>query len=327
MLQHWQAPPATLLGYNDLIIQGRIEMLDRYRELVVLARTLNFNTAAEELHLSQSSLTRHIATLERELGFFLFRRSPTTLTPEGRRFVAEVEKIITEFDEVVTDCRARSRNAKEGLVLSMPVVSNSYWGDIFYESAYGMQARHPDMPPPRFCQERELTIEESVYTGAADVGMVFREPQDMPEGFAYQRLMEFPLAVYFTKDSELRHLDTVTIDDIADRFLVRPTSPHLQTCFDAEVDTFRNNGVEPRYRVRDFEDYDRIVFMLQPDEIFIGNVLAESALQANWPIDGRPLTAAYGHYPVYLLYRNDKAKSHVQEFVEMCREVAARRPN
>ena len=38
-------------------------MLDLFRELQVLGQTLNFTKAANLLHMSQSSLTRHIATM------------------------------------------------------------------------------------------------------------------------------------------------------------------------------------------------------------------------------------------------------------------------
>lgn len=43
-------------------------IFDRFREAVVLAKSLNFNVASALLHISQPTLTRHIANLERELG-------------------------------------------------------------------------------------------------------------------------------------------------------------------------------------------------------------------------------------------------------------------
>ena len=54
--------------------------------LVTLADRLHFARAAEELGLSQSALSRSIASLENQLGMRLFDRdrSGVTLTPQGR---------------------------------------------------------------------------------------------------------------------------------------------------------------------------------------------------------------------------------------------------
>ena len=55
------------------------------REFVVLALRLDYAAAARELHMSVSSLSRHISALETEMGFQLFNRNPvhvrTSLIP------------------------------------------------------------------------------------------------------------------------------------------------------------------------------------------------------------------------------------------------------
>ena len=53
-----------------------------------LAKTLNFNRAAENLFISQPTLTYQIKALEDEIGFPLFDRSGkgAALTPAGEQF-------------------------------------------------------------------------------------------------------------------------------------------------------------------------------------------------------------------------------------------------
>lgn len=57
------------------------------RTFLTLARTENFTATAAELHLSQSTVTVHIKTLEADLGAVLFDRLPrgARLTAPGRR--------------------------------------------------------------------------------------------------------------------------------------------------------------------------------------------------------------------------------------------------
>lgn len=67
------------------------------RHLVVLARHLNFSRAAEELRISQPTLSRSIQAFEARLGTRLFDRTRTAvaLTPQGRHIVAGATNLIT----------------------------------------------------------------------------------------------------------------------------------------------------------------------------------------------------------------------------------------
>lgn len=61
---------------------------------LMLAREKNFTRAAEALHITQQSLSSHIAGLEKELGCtLLVRRTPLELTYAGRTFLRYAESI------------------------------------------------------------------------------------------------------------------------------------------------------------------------------------------------------------------------------------------
>ena len=67
----------------------------RCREFVVLAQTCNYLQAADQLFISQSSLSKHIKALERELGVELFSRTTrrVQLTDHGRVFLPFARKL------------------------------------------------------------------------------------------------------------------------------------------------------------------------------------------------------------------------------------------
>lgn len=68
-----------------------------------VVKHMNFTKAAEELSLSQPSISRHISLLEDELGFVLFNRSNkvTKLTPGGVIMFHELSRLQTELSESV----------------------------------------------------------------------------------------------------------------------------------------------------------------------------------------------------------------------------------
>jgi len=64
------------------------------------ARHLSFTRAAEELHLTQSAVSKQVAQLEEMLRHDLFHRvrRRLQLTPAGELYLAEVDKILTQVD-------------------------------------------------------------------------------------------------------------------------------------------------------------------------------------------------------------------------------------
>lgn len=51
--------------------------LSLLREFIVLSQTLNYTKAAEVLHLTQPTLSKHIVAMEKELGCSLLELRPT----------------------------------------------------------------------------------------------------------------------------------------------------------------------------------------------------------------------------------------------------------
>ena len=63
--------------------------INHIREFLLLVSNRNFSKTAEQLYMAQSALSRHISSMEDELGVQLISRSTTTfsLTEEGEKAV------------------------------------------------------------------------------------------------------------------------------------------------------------------------------------------------------------------------------------------------
>ena len=87
---------------------GRLPSLDLLRGFEAAARLLSFTRAGEELHLSQSAVSRQIQELETQLGVPLFERRHRSLalTPSGRELYPAASQVLATMRAVTDRLRA-----------------------------------------------------------------------------------------------------------------------------------------------------------------------------------------------------------------------------
>jgi LysR family transcriptional regulator, glycine cleavage system transcriptional activator len=81
----------------------RLPSLDLLRGFEAAARHMSFTRAADELHVTQSAVSRQIKTLEEQLGVALFRRlnRALLLTEEGQSLARSVTAALDGIDQAV----------------------------------------------------------------------------------------------------------------------------------------------------------------------------------------------------------------------------------
>lgn len=90
--------------------------LRHLRYFRVVAETLNFTRAAEQLHLAQPPLSRQIQQLEDELGVVLLERSrPLRLTESGRFFYEHSVQLLEQLERVCDDTRRIDKGKRRWL--------------------------------------------------------------------------------------------------------------------------------------------------------------------------------------------------------------------
>ncbi len=80
---------------------------EQLTEFYILSTTLSYSKAAEKLFISQSTLSRHIKSMEEELNIPLFSRTTrnVVLTGEGKFFLTQVPRLLkkaTDMESVLT---------------------------------------------------------------------------------------------------------------------------------------------------------------------------------------------------------------------------------
>jgi LysR family transcriptional regulator, glycine cleavage system transcriptional activator len=102
-------------------VRKRPISLDNLRGFDAAARHLSFTGAAEEMHLTQSSVSRQIAALEYEVGQPLFVRKTRALelTNAGHRLARAVRQTLDALDACVEDVRG-GQSRKRVTVTTFP---------------------------------------------------------------------------------------------------------------------------------------------------------------------------------------------------------------
>lgn len=109
---------------------------------LAVAEAGNFSAAAEDLYISQSSLSKQIIALEQELGFQIFDRSKRkiALTPAGSAFLIHARAIDQAYRAMIADLR--DYKTKPSLAIAaIPVIAQ--YGIASYVAEF--RSKHPDI--------------------------------------------------------------------------------------------------------------------------------------------------------------------------------------
>ena len=113
-------------------------------DFVVLSECLNFSEAANRLFISQSSLSKHIKTLERELGVDLFTRTTRSiqLSDAGELYLPYARRIAEQCSEAEIDLdRLKSWSSTS---LTVAIMQNPQYYDMA-KYITGFRQAHPDL--------------------------------------------------------------------------------------------------------------------------------------------------------------------------------------
>lgn len=96
--------------------------IEYLREFVVLSEIGNYQQAADNLFLSQTTLTRHMQSLEKELGVELFDRTSRAnyLTEYGKSFLLHAHSLIDSYNSAKKDISTRVQKSKGYIAVVVP---------------------------------------------------------------------------------------------------------------------------------------------------------------------------------------------------------------
>lgn len=152
--------------------------ISKLTTFVDLAETLNFSKTAINLYITQSSVSKHIQALEKELGHSLFTRNrkEAVLTDYGRAILPYAQKMVADQDALLAASRSFERDqAGKVLVGTIPTAANY---QIFTDTLTYL-ADHSDLSVS-FQETESSELGKNLASGKIDFALarVFDKPKD-----------------------------------------------------------------------------------------------------------------------------------------------------
>jgi DNA-binding transcriptional LysR family regulator len=163
------------------------------RTFLTVVAAGNFITAAERLHVSQSTVSTRIHTLEQMLGCSLFVRNKagTTLTSAGRQFQRHASTLVRTVEQARHDIGI-PRGFTGTLVVGGRI---GLWEEFLLRWLPLMRAAHPEISI-RAESALEPEIMQGLVEGRIDIGVMYT-PQSRP-GLKVEPLFEEQLVLVST---------------------------------------------------------------------------------------------------------------------------------
>lgn len=184
---------------------------------IELAHTRSFSRAAENLFVSQPTLSYQIKLLEEEIGFPVFARGgrDTALTPAGAQFVAFLANMREELKRAIEQGQNFSARYRDDISISL-MVRQAVW---FLPQAMQMFARdHPGVQiTPVFQYENGI---EAFLQNRVDILFALKEQTRQLPGVTVQDLFQSRIYLIVRPDDPLAGKDCIREQDLYGRTLM-----------------------------------------------------------------------------------------------------------
>jgi DNA-binding transcriptional LysR family regulator len=222
------------------------------RYFVAVAETGNITRAAEQLHISQPSLSAAIKQLEGQLGVELLARRGrrVTITPPGELLLRRGRELLAQADAVVEDVRAHAAASPSRLRVGMTPTARYGVGPRLLAAC----AAHAPAVMLYTSEDTTGALLRDVAASRLDLAVTFCAPQPPPPGVTLIPLVAEPAVVHLPDSHPLAARAELTLADLADETILVASSHDSGGFTERVLAAFAAAGLTPRTRPDPYPD-------------------------------------------------------------------------
>lgn len=244
------------------------------RSFLAVAHYLNFTEAAKHLFLAQSTLSRQIVELEKELGAPLFMRNnrTVTITPAGNLLQKEADLLISKIDGLIMQIG----QLNEGDIGMLKIGCLGVEKFFFPELIKTFSEKHPQI---------QLTIDwfslqklnQALDSEVIDIGFSLTSEVETIQNLAFQTIYTDTLALIVPADHPFARKDSITLSQLSNESFVIMSRDEVPNSFDFITRLCMNNG----FSMKIVKEATSLETLFLSVELGIGLSIISSKMQAN----------------------------------------------
>lgn len=305
-----------------------------YYEFAVLARTLNYHDAAEQLQVSQSTLSRHIVELENHYRLQLFYRDKyhVSLTNEGAAFYDSALAIWRAYEEserVAREC------SSTGCIVIGGVLNTALLYPYIAEAEKLVRSQSPDFSIKMSIHDSSSLKEqvELLRRGEMTCSAVYyasRLQNDCPD-VAVDHICDLPVEAVVSTGAPLAGKASIELEDMAGCTLLQLVSPRFTPVWKCIRYEFESLGLPYQTRPETVGSvYDILAIMRNLDNktVFLTYRGMLEAFGKSYGLDRSELQAVpvsfeQLHLRLDLIYLRKKESSSIRLFSDALKDAFA----
>lgn len=220
--------------------------IDSYREFIELARCLNYTEAAENLHITQPALSKHIVALEKEFGAQLLVRNRRTvqLSEAGRILVGSAVSIVNAYD---TAKAAIATMVQEKPIRVDGILYDNTVSSIISLSTVLLNDTHH--VPIVFEHHENTPLFELLEHDDVDIVFAYDEEHALKErGLVFRPLVQVQFVAVVDRDNPLVARGKLHMEDLKDETFIQFIDEYSISGWRRIEQVCRAHGFEPKKR-------------------------------------------------------------------------------
>lgn len=215
--------------------------LEYLREFIALAKSLNYHSTAENLFITDSALSRHIVSIEDELGTRLFYRNTkkVELTPVGRAFEERVIRLLELYDDIRDDIALISSNFRNEITLGLPYYAMS----DYIGAAQPLFTLENDDISLNYVASDPSQCFQNLFRGNINAAVMGKYPLPGAEQLTFVPLFWEPLIVIMSRRHPLAGRKSLKLADLAEESFINVDTPYHMLVWKLYVEHSGKRGV------------------------------------------------------------------------------------